>query len=245
MERNNLQSHNEKFREATPQDIFKFAFDHFGAENLVIASSMSAEDQILTDIAVSLDKDIMVLTLDTGRLPQETYNVIQKTETKYGIKIKILFPTQQDVEDMVMEYGVNLFYDSVEDRKLCCRIRKIDPLKRVLPTKSAWFCGLRKEQAPTRTDLHIFEYDENFGLFKINPIANWTSQDVWDYIKKNNVPYNTLHDKGFPSIGCQPCTRAVKSGEDIRAGRWWWETPEQKECGLHFKDGKLQQIKKN
>jgi phosphoadenosine phosphosulfate reductase len=181
--------------------------------------------------------------LDTGRLPQETYDVIEETREKYNIEIKVMFPDLKQVEQMVNENGPNLFYESIENRKLCCRIRKVEPLKRALSELDAWICGLRAEQSPTRQKLDKVEWDENFNLIKINPLADWTQNQVWQYIKENNVPYNELHDKGYPSIGCAPCTRPIEPGENIRAGRWWWENPEHKECGLHLhkKESKVNQ----
>ncbi|MFH1367672.1 MAG: phosphoadenylyl-sulfate reductase, partial [Elusimicrobiota bacterium] len=149
------------------------------------------------------------------------------------INIETLFPEKSAVEKMQNDYGPNLFYDGIEKRKMCCRIRKVEPLKKKLSTLKAWICGLRREQSVTRTAVEKIERDEVFKLYKINPLIDWTESMVWKYIKENNVPYNKLHDRGYPSIGCAPCTRAVKPGEDIRAGRWWWENPEHKECGLH------------
>jgi phosphoadenosine phosphosulfate reductase len=179
------------------------------------------------------DRNTKVFTLDTGRLFPETYELIEKTNRKYGIKIEVYFPDYRRVEEMVRTKGINLFYESVENRKLCCHIRKIEPLKRAFENLEVWICGLRKDQSVTRFFTQAVEWDETNGLIKINPLINWTEKMVWDYIRQHEVPYNTLHDKGFPSIGCQPCTRAVNKGEDIRSGRWWWEMPEQKECGLH------------
>jgi len=150
--------------------------------------------------------------------------------------IHVSFPDGEDVEEMVNSRGLNLFYESVENRKLCCHIRKVEPLKRALRGKDAWFSGLRKEQSVTRKNLALVEWDETNNKLKVNPLLNWTEQQVWDYIRANKIPYNTLHDKGFPSIGCLPCTRAILPGEDVRAGRWWWENPDNRECGLHVKE---------
>ena len=151
----------------------------------------------------------------------------------YGIKIRLYFPDYKEVEDMVARYGVNLFYESIEKRRLCCHIRKLGPLKRAFSGLKVWICGLRREQSVTRTSDELVEWDANNGLLKLNPLIDWTEEQVWDYVRVHGVPYNKLHDQGFPSIGCQPCTRAVKPGEDVRAGRWWWEDPDHKECGLH------------
>ena len=167
-------------------------------------------------------------------LYQETYDLLAKTQKRYhNLRFKVYFPDAAAVEEMVQSKGINLFYESVENRKLCCGIRKVEPLKRALAQVDAWIVGLRKEQAVTRGDIQIFEWDAANGKVKVNPLADWTLQHVHDYIKEHKVDVNPLHAKGFISIGCAPCTRAVKPGEDIRAGRWWWENPDQKECGLH------------
>ena len=155
------------------------------------------------------------------------------TNLKYNIKVNVYFPNDKDVEALYQKQGINGFYESVENRKSCCYVRKIAPLKRALKGLDIWVTGLRASQSVTRTDLHAFEYDEGNQVIKFNPLIAWSEEDVWEYIKKNHVPYNKLHDKGYPSIGCAPCTRAVKDGEDVRSGRWWWENPEHKECGLH------------
>jgi phosphoadenosine phosphosulfate reductase len=200
---------------------------------VALGSSLGAEDQVLTDMLLKTGRSVKIFTLDTGRIFQETYNLIDKTNKKYGIKIDVYFPDRNQVETMVKEKGVNLFYESIENRKLCCHIRKVEPLKRALNDMDIWITGLRKDQSVTRFYSKLVEWDEENKVLKVNPLLEWREKDVWDYIKTNDVPYNELHDKGFPSIGCQPCTRAVMEGEDIRAGRWWWENPETKECGLH------------
>ena len=200
---------------------------------IAFATSLGAEDQVLTDMIVSIDPSVKISTLDTGRLFQETYDILDITEKKYGIKIGICFPDADRVANMVKEKGINLFYESIENRKLCCNIRKSEPLMKALSGMDAWITGLRKEQSVTRRDIETVEWDDIHQLVKINPLINWTHQQVWDYINEKKIPYNALHDKGFPSIGCLPCTQAVLPGEDIRSGRWWWELPENKECGLH------------
>ncbi len=205
-------------------------------DRIALASSFGAEDQVLTDMLSKISDSVRIFTLDTGRLPEQTYDVMEGTRKRYGVEIQVVFPEHEKVEEMVNTCGPNLFYNSVEARKRCCKVRKIEPLKRILSDLQAWICGLRAEQALTRTGLARVEYDEQFGLLKISPLADWTTEQVWDYIKEYEVPYNTLHDKGYPSIGCAPCTRAVGPGQDIRAGRWWWEEPEHKECGLHLKE---------
>ncbi len=202
---------------------------------ITLASSLGAEDQVLTHMAVQADRGVKIFTLDTGRMFPESYDLLDRTNRHYGINIEVFFPDHNRVENMVKERGINLFYESIENRKMCCGIRKVEPLGRAFAGLDAWICGLRREQSVTRFDIDIVEWDEANGLIKINPLADWTEKQMWDYIRENNIPYHALHDKGFPSIGCQPCTRAIKPGEDIRAGRWWWEQPEKKECGLHNK----------
>ena len=202
-------------------------------DKIGFATSFGVEDQVITQMLNAVKKKIKIFTLDTGRLFPETYELMDKTKMRYKLDIDIYFPNYTEVETMVNSKGINLFYESIENRKLCCGVRKIEPLKRALSTLDVWISGLRREQSPTRTDMKLVEWDENNGLIKINPLIEWSEKDCWDYVKENNIPYNTLHDKGFLSIGCQPCTRAIEEGEDVRAGRWWWEDPESKECGLH------------
>ena len=225
------------------EGLIKRSLKQYG-DKIALATSFGAEDQVLIDMLCKTSKRPVVFTLDTGRLPEETYEVMEATRKKYSIEIEILFPEHKEVEEMVNKYGPNLFYGSIEDRKLCCRIRKIEPLKRKLSGLQAWICGLRAEQSVTRTELKKIDWDNTFGLIKVCPLTDWSTERVWDYIRENKVPYNKLHDKGFPSIDCEPCTRAVKPGDDIRAGRWWWEEPEHKECGLHL-DNRNDEIKEN
>ena len=174
-----------------------------------------------------------IFTLDTGRLFPETLRLLDRTNKKYAISIQVFFPDYKLVEEMVNRDGINSFYDSIEKRQLCCRIRKLEPLKRAFQGLEAWICGLRKEQSVTRHNLQLVEWDEVNNLIKFNPLMDWTEQQVWEYIHQNQIPYNRLHDQGYPSIGCEPCTRSIEPGENIRAGRWWWESPDHKECGLH------------
>ena len=199
------------------------------------ANSLGAEDMVLTDLIVKSGLAIEIFSLDTGRLPLETYDLMAGVRQHYGLKLKICFPQASTVEDYVRSHGINAFYESVDLRKACCHMRKVEPLQRALAGKRAWITGLRARQAATRDGLPIREYDAGNGLEKFNPLAEWSEKEVWTYIKQNAVPYNALHDKFYPSIGCAPCTRAISPGEDIRSGRWWWETPESKECGLHVK----------
>jgi len=214
------------------ETVIRRAWETFG-EALVFATSLAAEDQVITDMIARNRWPIPFVTLDTGRLFPETYALLAETEKRYGIKIRAFFPDSDKVEEMVAAKGVNLFYDSIESRKLCCRVRKNEPLTRALTPYRAWLCGLRREQSVTRAAISVVEDDAANGLTKVNPLAAWSEQEVWGYIAARKVPYNPLHDQGFPSIGCACCTRAVKRTEDVRAGRWWWEQPESKECGLH------------
>lgn len=201
----------------------------------VFANSLGAEDMLLTDLILKHKLPITVFSLDTGRLPAETYDLMAAVDNHYGVKLKVYFPQSEEVESYVRNHGINAFYESVTLRKACCYARKVEPLKRALAGKRAWITGLRAQQAATREGLPVREYDESNGLEKFNPLADWSEKEVWTYLKQNNVPYNALHEKFYPSIGCAPCTRAISPGEDVRAGRWWWEAPESKECGLHVK----------
>jgi phosphoadenosine phosphosulfate reductase len=219
------------------EERLKWVADRFPGK-IIFASALGAEDQVITDLIARLNLAIPVVTLDTGRLFDETYTLIQKTEARYGIRFRIQFPDRHAVESMVAEHGINLFRNSIEKRKLCCKIRKIEPLRRALSGFTGWICGLRRDQSVTRSDVNSADWDEANQMLKINPIFDWSESQVWEYIARHDVPYNELHDRGYPSIGCASCTRAIKRTEDVRAGRWWWEQPEQKECGLHWVDGK-------
>ena len=226
------------------EQLLEYALDRFG-QRIAFASSFGAEDQVLTHMLCQIQSKPAVFTLETGRLPKETLDIMKETGKHYDIDITVLTPDQQEVEAMVDAHGKDLFYDSIENRKLCCGVRKVKPLKKHLAGLDAWICGLRSGQSVTRSELKTVEWDDAFGLIKICPLADWTDEQVWEYIKKNNLPYNKLHDKGYPSIGCEPCTRAVKAGEDIRAGRWWWENANKRECGLHLNDEKSNTLKEN
>ncbi len=230
-----LRDLNERFVNAKAEEILSFFSDQYGNE-LAFATSLGAEDQVLTFLLSQINKDVRIFTLDTGRLFPETIDLIDKTNKLYDINILVYFPEFSLVEKMVNSKGINLFYESIENREECCHIRKIIPMKRALKGVKAWVSGLRSEQSVTRQDLSVVSWDEKFELVKINPLLNWTESQLWDFIKTHDIPYNELHDKGYPSIGCQPCTRAVEPGEDVRGGRWWWEMPENKECGLHKRD---------
>jgi len=224
--------YNEALKGASAKEIIQFILDRHG-NKAGFSSSMGAEDQVITEMIASIRKDIPIFTLDTGRLFPETYDLIDVTSRRYGMTIDVFFPDNQRVEAMVKAKGINLFYESLENRKLCCHIRKIEPLKRALHSLDVWISGLRREQSVTRNGLSVVEWDALHDKIKVNPLLEWTTDEVWAAIREKNIPYNPLHDKGFPSIGCLPCTRAVEPDEDIRAGRWWWENPENKECGLH------------
>ncbi|HEX8961813.1 MAG TPA: phosphoadenylyl-sulfate reductase [Rhodocyclaceae bacterium] len=199
------------------------------------ANSLGAEDMVLTDIIVREAIGIEIFSLDTGRLAPETYDLMGRLKRHYGLTLRLYYPQHPLVEAFTREHGINGFYDSVETRKACCHARKIEPLTRALAGRKAWVTGLRAEQAATRAGLAVQEFDAANGLEKFNPLAGWTEQEVWAYIHANAVPYNRLHEEGYPSIGCAPCTRAVAPGEHVRSGRWWWEDPTTKECGLHVK----------
>lgn len=216
------------------QDALKWASDNLHPR-IAKASSFGAEDAAITDMMIKVNPKFRFFTLDTGRLPQATYDIMDDVRKKYGIKFEVLFPDTIEVQQMVREKGMNLFYDSVENRKLCCEIRKVHPTNKMLKTLDGWITGLRRDQTSNRNEAKMFEIDtQHDDILKINPIIDWTWDQVWKYIKENNVPYNKLLDKGYPSIGCEPCTRAIKDGEDLRAGRWWWENEGHKECGLHI-----------
>jgi phosphoadenosine phosphosulfate reductase len=231
-----IQQLNENLK--TPQEVLKWSLDNLHPK-IAMASSFGAEDVVVIDMMMKINPKARIFTLDTGRLNQETYDVMDEIRKKYNMNIEVMFPDQNETEQMVRVNGMNLFYDSIGNRKLCCGIRKVHPLNRMLATLDGWITGLRADQTEVRLKSNRIEIDEQHnGILKINPIIEWTWKQTWDYIQKNNIPYNKLHDKGFPSIGCEPCTRAIKPGEPLRAGRWWWESDSQKECGLHADHGK-------
>ncbi len=231
-----IQQLNEKLK--TPQEVLKWSLDNLHPR-IAMASSFGAEDVVVIDMMMKINPKARIFTLDTGRLNQETYDVMDEIRKKYNMNIEVMFPDQNEVEQMVRVNGMNLFYHSAGNRKLCCGIRKVHPLNRMLSTLNGWITGLRADQTEVRLKANRIEVDEQHnGIIKINPIIEWTWEQTWDYIKKNDIPYNKLHDHGFPSIGCEPCTRAIKPGEPLRAGRWWWESDSQKECGLHADHGK-------
>ena len=223
----------EDFENKTPPETLKWALDQFHPR-IALASSFSLEDGVITDMLSKINPKFRVFTLDTGRLNQETYSLIDRIRARYDVPIEVYYPDTASVEKMVREHGMNLFYESVDSRRRCCNVRKVEPLMRALSSLDAWITGLRREQSITRTAVKKIEIDEaHNNIVKINPLADWTEEMVWDYTKKNGIPHNLLYDKGYTSIGCEPCTRPIKPGEDIRAGRWWWESADKKECGLH------------
>ncbi len=239
---------NQKFKIMINQDLLEALFDksdlelalyqinQLDSEKIVFSTSFGIEDQVVSHAIFSQNlTNIETFTLDTGRLYPETYSVWDKTLLQYGVKIKSFSPDTLDIENFVEEKGINAFYESIELRKECCYLRKVAPLKRALAGAKIWITGLRAEQSQNRNDLKIVEWDAQFQLYKFNPLLHWTYEEVKAYALKNGVPYNPLHDQGFVSIGCAPCTRAIKEGEDFRAGRWWWEDNSKKECGLHQK----------
>jgi phosphoadenosine phosphosulfate reductase len=232
MDKNQSLALNERLKNSSAEEVLHTILSEFPGKT-AFSSSLGAEDQVITHMLSVLGAREGIFTLDTGRLFQETYELIDSTNKKYGISIRVMFPEKNEVEAMVSKHGINLFYESVENRKLCCNLRKIQPLKRALQGMEIWITGVRREQSITRFNTPMAEWDDQHNICKINPLREWTEDMVWKYIRDKDIPYNTLHDKGFPSIGCAPCTRAVQAGEDIRAGRWWWEQPENKECGLH------------
>ena len=226
--------------EETQAILARIARDYSPA---VFASSLAAEDMVLTDLILKAKLPIGIFSLETGRLHAETLDMLNRVRETYGVEIALFKPQPEAVEAYVSKNGLNAFYDSVEMRKECCRVRKVEPLGRALAGKQAWITGQRRAQSTTRAELAVQGDDAAHGLQKFNPLADWSEENVWEYLRANAVPYNALHDRGYPSIGCEPCTRAIQPGEDVRAGRWWWENPESKECGLHVVDGKLIRIK--
>jgi len=229
---------NDEFKDKTPQEILEWCVKELHP-NISLSTSFQAQGMILIDMLMKTDSRARIFTLDTGRLNQETYDVLDSVRSKYNNKIEVLFPNSNEVENMVSEHGINLFYKGVENRLMCCQIRKANPLKKYLKTLDGWITSIRREQTASRAEADKFEIDTlHGGILKVNPIVDWTEDMIWEYINKNKVPYNKLHDMGYPSIGCEPCTRAVKKGDDPRAGRWWWETDSDKECGIHFDPSK-------
>ena len=231
--RTELKKINARLEAGTPGDTLKWVDETFGHKAAQM-SSFGLEDQALFHMYWTINPDARLMTLDTLRLPTETYSLFDQTKLRYGVDIEFFYPEMNAVTDMVKEHGNNLFYKGVDNRKLCCGIRKVEPLGRALSGLNAWITGLRRDQGMDRGSIDIVEWDEAHGNYKVNPLANWSFEQVREFIDAKEIPYNELHDKGYPSLGCAPCTRAVGPGEDIRAGRWWWESdPNAKECGIH------------
>lgn len=229
-----LQESADDIEHMSAYDLLKWAINTYGLK-IGLASSFGAEDVVIIDMMLKINKaKARIFTLDTGRLNQETYDLMDNIRKKYAVAIEVYFPDNNKVEEMVRAKGMNLMYENIENRTLCCEIRKVHSLNRALSKLDAWITGLRREQTITRANVKKIEIDNLHGnIIKVNPLADWTNQMVWDYIRGNDVPYNKLHDMGYPSIGCEPCTRAVRPDEDPRSGRWWWENKVHKECGLH------------
>lgn len=223
------------FDDRPAEEILRWGLDTFAPRIALSASFGSPEGMVLLDMMHAIDPArTRVFTIDTGRLHQETYDLMDRVRTRYEVEVEVYFPRPEAVQAMVREHGLNLFYDSVELRRRCCGVRKVEPLGRALADLDAWIAGLRPEQSVTRGDVRAVEVDEaHGGRIKLNPLAGWSREDVTAYVERNHVPVNRLHDQGYPSVGCVPCTRSIQPGEDERAGRWWWENADQRECGIH------------
>ncbi|HPB01624.1 MAG: phosphoadenylyl-sulfate reductase [Bacteroidales bacterium] len=234
IDKQKIEKWNQETAKLNPEQIIDYAFRNIDGP-VTMATSLSIEDQYLLYLILRNGHECSFFTLDTGRLPQETYDTIAATEQHFGIRIHSYFPDRHEVEAFVNQNGVNCFYESYELRKTCCRIRKTIPMDRALAGKQAWFTGLRREQSVTRINIPIFDLNENTGIIKISPLADMFEKEVWTEIEKNNIPFNPLQKKGYRSLGCLPCTRPISDDDDFRAGRWWWENPENKECGIHKK----------
>ncbi len=235
----NLETVNRELDNAPALTVLEWCYNTFPKDKITLSTSFGAEGMVVLHMLVSLVKTPRVFTIDTGRLFQETYDVWQQVVDTYNIRIDTFFPDKDAVHEMVSAQGPNLFYRSVENRKRCCYIRKVVPLKAALADADVWITGLRREQSEARQDVPRVSYNHEHNVYKICPLVDWTEFDVWEYIRNNNVPYDTLHDKGYRTIGCCPCTRPVRPAEDIRSGRWWWEQKESRECGIHIEEGKL------
>lgn len=230
--KNRIAGFNRDFQDAAPEEVLTWFISNYAGKT-AFSTSLGAEDQVITQMLAGINLPLNIFTLDTGRMFQETYDLLDITRKKFGLNVRVYFPDSSEVEEMVRSKGINLFYDSIENRQLCCHIRKIEPLKRALKGMEVWITGMRKEQSVTRARADLIQWDPVYKIIKINPLINWTHDMVWLYIHERNIPVNELHARGYPSIGCSPCTRAVQPGEDVRSGRWWWELPEYRECGLH------------
>ncbi len=232
--KNNLDYYNQEYKDKNTRHLLIWALNTF-KEKITLASSLGLEDQVLTEMLVKINPKINIFFLDTGRIHQETYDLLEESMNQFNIKYNIYFPDKKTLAEFEKENGPNPFYKSLELRKECCQIRKLEPLIRALKNQNAWITGLRREQSITRVNINKIEWDEINNLIKINPLIEWSEEDVLNYIVDHQIPYNKLFDQGYTSIGCAPCSRIIKLGQDKRAGRWWWESPEKRECGLHQK----------
>ncbi len=219
----------------TPQRVLEWGLDSFAPQISLSASFGSPEGMVILDMMTKIDRArTRIFTIDTGRLPQPTYNLIDRVRDRYQVEVEVFFPDPKRIEDMVRSRGMNLFYESVDNRRLCCGIRKVEPLARALDGLEAWISGLRRDHSAERADADLIEVDSVHGdRIKLNPLVHWSKDEVWSYVRENSVPVNALHAQGYPSVGCAPCTRAIQKGEDERAGRWWWEQETNRECGIH------------
>jgi phosphoadenosine phosphosulfate reductase len=225
------------------QTVLRIALETLGASRLVLSTSLGPESIVILDLVSDMETRPRVVTVDTGRLPEQTHSLLERVRARFAIEIDVLTPDEADVDAMVRERGRDLFYRSVDDRVRCCDVRKVEPLSKALRNADGWITGLRREQSTTRWKTPKLSLDVEHGLiWKVNPLADWSSERVWHYIRTRDLPYNTLHDMGYPSVGCAPCSRAVPAGADERSGRWWWETPESRECGLHVQGAQLAAI---
>lgn len=223
-----------EYDDQEPQEVLRWALETFAPGRVAVCTSFQADGMAILDMAWRIDPSVRVFTVDTGRLPQETHDIMDRVRERYGIAVEVVSPDARELETMVRGHGVNLFRRSVPERLMCCDVRKVRPLVRVLRSLDAWVTGLRRDQWATRSNIRKIELDHDHGgIIKVNPLADWMEDEVWDYLRANDVPYHALYDQGYKTIGCQPCTRATAPGEDARAGRWWWETNAPKECGMH------------
>jgi phosphoadenosine phosphosulfate reductase len=232
--KDHIDSLNRQFSGSSAEYVLSWFLTEYSGK-IAFSTSLGSEDQVITHMLARLKKTLKIFTLDTGRLFQETYDTLDITQKKYGLFIEVYFPDTARVEEMVRTNGINLFYDGVDNRRLCCHIRKIEPLQRALEGMAVWITGLRKAQSVTRSAASMIEWDGLMNIIKVNPLIHWDNETLSNFIREKKVLLHELHSKGYPSIGCMPCTRAIQEGEDVRAGRWWWELPESKECGLHKK----------
>jgi len=235
---------NEQLQGQTARQIIAWVYEHFDPQTVYMSTSFGAEGMVLLDLLCQKYKYPEVFTIDTGRNFQQTYDVWHRAQQKYGISIKGYYPDAQRLHKLTSEHGPSLMYESVDLRKQCCHIRKVEPLKKALKGARVWLTSLRRGQSASRADTPAISYNAQYDLIKLCPLIRWSGEDVWEYIRQNDVPYNALHDQGFPTVGCEPCTRAISPGEPLRAGRWWWEDQDDKECGIHIENGKIVRSKK-